>query len=68
MYGFSGYGTNTYGSERQPGGSLIVQIVTFGGRVFSGLYGAAVTFMRFGSTRTFSDPQNQSQTFQLPPQ
>jgi hypothetical protein len=67
MYGFSGYATNSYGSERQSA-SVIVQIIRFGGRVFEGLYGAAVTFMRFGSTRTFQDPQSQSQIFQLPPQ
>jgi hypothetical protein len=55
MYGFSGYGTNAYGSQRQ---AMIRQIVRFGGRVFTGLYSVAQTFLRFNSTRTF----------QLPPQ
>jgi hypothetical protein len=65
MYGFSGYATNAYGSKRQA--SLAAQIVRLGGRIFSGLYGAALTFLRYGSTRTFEDPQNSSQTFELPP-
>jgi hypothetical protein len=66
MYGFHGYASNTYGSERQTS-SIVVQIIKFGGRFFQSLYGAAITLARFSSARTFQDPQNQSQTFQLPP-
>jgi hypothetical protein len=64
MYGHSGYGANSYGSERQTT-SLIVQIVKLGKRVFQFAYGQAITFMRHGSARTFTDA-SQSQTMKLP--
>ena len=64
MYGFSGYGCSAYGSERQ-NSSLVAQVVRFGARVFQDVYGKAIAFMRYGSTRTFNDP-TQSQTMKLP--
>jgi len=66
MLGFHGFGTNAYGSERQTA-SVIVQVIRFGGRIFIGLYGAAMTFMRYTSARVFGDPSGSSQTFKLPP-
>jgi hypothetical protein len=44
MYGFSGYGTNAYGSERQA--SLAAKVVKFGARIMKSLYGIAVSFLR----------------------
>ena len=81
MYGFSGYGTNSYGSERQ---SAISRIIQWGARVFQNVYGVALAFarstatltitsvygvatafMRPNSSRTFQDP-TQSNTMRLP--
>jgi hypothetical protein len=64
MYGFSGYGTNPYGSERQYS-TVVTQIIKLGARVFQYTFNQALTFMLYGSTRTFSDP-SQSQTMKLP--
>jgi len=75
MYGFSGYGTNSYGSERQS--SFLAQVVRLGARVFRDVYGAAIAFARtagrlsitnvYGSATAFSRP-NSSRTFNDPSQ
>jgi hypothetical protein len=43
MYGFSGYGTNSYASKRQT--PVLSQVIRFGARVFQSVYNIAVTFM-----------------------
>ena len=74
MYGFSGYATNSYGSERQ---SAISQIIRLGARVMQDVYGMALVFARrtatltitsvYGLATAFSRP-NSSRTFQDPTQ
>jgi hypothetical protein len=43
MYGFSGYGTNAYGSERQSG--LIVTAIKLGMRIVRNSYNVVVPLM-----------------------
>lgn len=61
MYGYSGYGTNAYGSKRQTGGPLIrlaVQIVQNG-------YNVALKLMLRFRSLTLSNPETNQRTLEL---
>jgi hypothetical protein len=62
MYGFNGYGTNTYGSERQ---SLLAPVVKFAMRVVQNGYNAALGLMLRFRGLTLSNPETNEHTLEL---
>ena len=62
MYGFSGYGTNAYGSERQ---SLIAPVVKFAVRTVQNGYNAAIALMLRFRNLTLSNPSTNQRTLEL---
>lgn len=63
MYGFSGYGTNAYGSERQ---TLIgAPLVKLAIRVVQNGYNATMSLMLRFRGLTLSNPENNQQTLEL---
>lgn len=62
MYGFSGYGTNAYGSERQ---SLLGPIVQLGMRYVQNGYNAALALMLRFHGITLTDPSTNENTLEL---
>jgi hypothetical protein len=62
MYGFSGYGTNAYGSERQ---SLLGPIVRLGMRIVQNGYNAVLTLMLRFRNLTLSNPATNDNTLEL---
>ena len=65
MYGFSGYGTNSYGSERQQG-SILVEAVKLGARVMQDVYGVSVAFARKAGTLTLTSLYGLANAFTRP--
>jgi hypothetical protein len=57
MYGFSGYGTNEYASERQAS-SIIAPVVRLATRVVANAYNAALVL-------TLSNPSQNQRTLEL---
>lgn len=65
MYGYSGYGTNAYGSERQTPITIAGPIVKLATRVIESTYGAALVLMLRFRSMTLSDPQTTNQSLEL---
>lgn len=61
MYGFSGYGTNSYGSERQ---SSLAPIVKLAMRVLQLGFSQLALLLRFRNL-TLSDPETNQTTLEL---
>jgi hypothetical protein len=62
MYGYSGYGTNAYGSERQ---SIIAPLVKLAMRVVQNSYNVVNTVALRFRNLTVSNPESNSTTLEL---
>lgn len=62
MYGFSGYGTNAYGSERQ---SKLAPVVKLAMRIVTNGYNAALALVLRFRNLTISDPATNQNTLEL---
>lgn len=62
MYGFSGYGTNPYGSERQ---NIIGPIVKLAMRIVQNSYNVVNALMLRFRNLTLSNPESKNQTLEL---
>jgi hypothetical protein len=62
MYGFSGYGTNAYGSERQ---TLLAPVVRLAMRTAANAYNVVLTLMLRFRNLTLSNPSQNQQTLEL---
>lgn len=62
MLGFSGYGTNAYGSERQ---SLLAPVVKLAMRIVQNSYNAALGLMLRFRGLTLSNPETNERTLEL---
>jgi hypothetical protein len=61
MYGFSGYGTNAYASQRV---EFITKIIVVAARTLRSVYGIALNLRLTFSGRPLSDPETGSRTLQ----
>lgn len=63
MYGFSGYGTNAYGSERQS--AMLGPVIKLGMRIVQNGYNSVLTLMLRFRTLTLSNPSTNENTLEL---